>query len=182
MFDKIFMCSGNNISVMDGMWIVKREQKFSKEKSIEADKVYRIAIDSQWAEVNVLVSDSSKIEVKLYGSAYADGDFRLDIQKEWRNTEIKLKFIGVYYKGNLKLDVILPKRKFEELEVCSFLGEIKINEDVKVEKGRTEIQNIPSDNEKSWDIPSHENENRNSQYYQSYEDLIYSLSSELMNY
>lgn len=87
-----------------------KTKRFDEKKSEDAKNVDKIAIDSTFADVNISVSDSSKVEVHFYGQADTDGDVNFDVCMVKNEFRITLKFAENSYNSNLKLDVTVPHK------------------------------------------------------------------------
>lgn len=105
-------------------------KKYDERKSETAENVEKITVDSTIADVNMLVSDSSDIEVHFYGEAKLNNDLNLDIQHRKDEVIIKLKYEGTCSNGNLKLDIAIPNKQYEVIKVESASADINLNEGV----------------------------------------------------
>lgn len=126
--------SGSNVTIVNGRVISGGEtnklQKFDEKKIKDCNNVDEIAIDSTACDVNVSVSNSSKIEAHFYGEANVDGDIDFDVQIVNRELRITLHFTENCFNGNLKLDVTVPQRTFKIITAKSLSADITLNEGV----------------------------------------------------
>lgn len=105
-------------------------QAFDATKIKDANNLDKVIIDSTFADVNVLVSDSSNAEVHFYGHAELDGNITFDVQVVNRELRVILKYIGNYFNGELQLDITLPQKTFEVISVTSSSSAIVLNNGV----------------------------------------------------
>lgn len=136
--------SGNNVTIVNGRIIssggIGKTQKFDEKKLEECSNVEKIAIDSTFGDVNVFVSNSSKVEAHFYGEAAIDGDVNFDVRVVNRELKITLKFTGNCFNGNLKLDVSVPQKTFKVISAKSSSADITLNEGVSTEYLKVKTQ------------------------------------------
>ena len=129
--------SGDNVAIVNGRVINGGEnakpKKFDERKSEDCSNIDKILIDSTVVDVNVSVSNSSKIEAHFYGESEIDGDVNFDIQLINRELRITLQLIGNCYNGNLKLDITVPQKTFKVVSVKSSSANITLNEGISTE-------------------------------------------------
>ena len=105
----------NNVTLVNGRVIsgggTCNTQKFNEKKSEDCSDIDKISIDSIFCDINVSVSNSSKVEAHFYGEADVDGDVNFNVRVVNRELRITLKFTGNCFNGNLKLDVTLPQKQ-----------------------------------------------------------------------
>lgn len=127
---KVF--SGSNVPISNGRVIsgggTGKTQKFDERKSEDCNNIEKIAIDSTFGDVNVSVSNSSKVEAHFYGEADVDGDVNFDVRVVNRELRITLKSTGNCLNGNLKLDVTVPPKTFKVISANSSSADITLNE------------------------------------------------------
>lgn len=115
--------TGNNVTFIGqrGMCInIGKEGKvkrFDEAKWEDAKNIEKIVICSETVDVNVSVSNSSKVESHFYGQANIDGNVKLDVSKVDDELRITLMLTGNCYNGDLKLDVILPRKIFKVISI-----------------------------------------------------------------
>lgn len=133
---KIF--SGNNVTIIGGRVLngdgTCETQKFDEIKSEYANNVEKITIDSTFADVNISVSNSSKVEAHFYGQASVEGEINFDVRLVNGELRIILKFVGNCYNNNLKLDITVPDKTFKVISVKNASGDITLSEDVSTEQ------------------------------------------------
>lgn len=119
---------------------VKNEYETIKNKNFDERKfanvndwVKNIVIDPIDADVNIFLSNSSKVEVHFYGKADVDGDINFNVHVENQELIISLEFIGNYYNGILKLDVALPHKTFKTIGVNSSSASVTLDKGVSTE-------------------------------------------------
>lgn len=126
--------SGNNVTIVNGRVITGggtgKLQKFDERKSKDSSNIDKIAVDSTFADVNVSVSNSSKVEAHFYGEAEIDGDVNFDVRVVNRELKITLQFTGNCFNGNLKLDITIPHKTFQLISAKSSSADITLNEGV----------------------------------------------------
>lgn len=88
-------------------------QKFDEVKAKDCSNIEKISINSALYDVNVSVSNSSKVEAHFYGEANIDGDVNFDVYVVNCELIITLKFTGNCSYGNLKLDVTIPQKNIQ---------------------------------------------------------------------
>lgn len=123
--------SGSNVTIINGRVIsgggTGKPQKFDERKSEDCNNIEKIAIDSTFGDVNVSVSNSSKVEAHFYGEADVDGEVNFDVQVVNRELRITLNSTGNCFNGNLKLDVIVPQKTFKVISAKSSSADITLN-------------------------------------------------------
>lgn len=136
--------SGSNVTIVNGRVIsgggTGKTQNFDERKSEDASSVEKIAIDSTVADVNISVSNSSKIEAHFYGQADIDGDIDFDVRVVNRELRITLKFTGNCYNGSLKLDVTVPHKTFNAIAAKSSSADVTLCEGVSMEHLKVKTQ------------------------------------------
>lgn len=136
--------SGNNVTIVNGRVIsgggTAKSQKFDERKSEDCSNIDKITIDSTVADVNVSVSNSSKIEAHFYGEAEIDGDVNFDVRVVNRELRITLQFTGNCFNGNLKLDITVPQKTFKVISAKSSSADITLNEGVSTDYLKVKTQ------------------------------------------
>ena len=126
--------SGSNVTIVNGRVIsggrIGNNQKFDERKTEDCSNIEKILINSTFCDVNVSVSNSSKVEAHFYGEANVDGDVNFDVRTVNRELRITLEFTGNCFNGNLKLDVTVPKKTFKVISAKSSSADITLNEGV----------------------------------------------------
>lgn len=129
---KVFL--GKGVTFIDEMKVTGcgngKPRKFDERKVQDCSNIDKVAIYSTFCDVNVLVSNSSKIEAHFYGQAEVDGDVNFDAQVVNRELRITLKLTGNCFNGNLKLNIIVPKKTLKVISVTSSSADITLNEGV----------------------------------------------------
>lgn len=129
--------SGSNVIIVNG-WVINgggtgKPQNFDERKSEDANSVEKVTIDSTVADVNISVSNSSKIEAHFYGQTDIEVDIDFDVRVVNRELKITLKFTGNCYNGSLKLDVTVPHKTFKAIVAKSTSADVTLNEGVSME-------------------------------------------------
>lgn len=136
--------SKGNVTIVNGRGIsggkIGKTQKFDERKVEDCSNVEKIAIDSKFCDVNVSVSNSSKVEAHFYGKANIDGDVKFDVQVVNCELRITLKSTGNCFNGNLKLDVSVPKKTFKVISSKSSSADITLNEGVSTDYLKVKTQ------------------------------------------
>lgn len=125
---------GGSVTIVNGRIIKGGEngkyQKFDEKKVENCRNIDKIAINSTFADVNVSVSNSSKVEAHFYGEANLDGDVNFDVRVVNSELRITLKFTGNCFNGNLKLNIAIPQKIFKVISVKSSSADVILNEGV----------------------------------------------------
>lgn len=137
--------TGNNITIINGRFVscglTANPQKFDERKEEDCSNIDKIAIDSTVADVNVSVSDSSKIEAHFYGVAEINGDFNFEVRAENRELRIVLQYTGNYcINGNLKLDINIPQKTFKVISAKSSSADFTLNKGVSTDYLKVKTQ------------------------------------------
>ena len=136
--------SGNNVVIIDGQNInvggTGKRQRFDERKAVDGSNIEKIAIDSRIANVNVSISNSSKVEAHFYGEADTDGDVTFDVREVNRELRITLECTGNYFNTNMKLDVTVPKKIFKVISASSLSANITLNAGVSTEYLKVQTQ------------------------------------------
>ena len=136
--------SGNNVTIVNGRVISgggnAKPQKFDERKSEDCSNIDKISVESTAADVNVSVSNSSKIEAHFYGEAEIDGDVNFDVRVVNRELRITLQFTGNCFNGNLKLDITVPHKTFKVISAKSSSADITLNEGVSTDYLKVKTQ------------------------------------------
>lgn len=117
-----------------------KNQKFDERKVEECSNIENITINSKFVDVNVYVSNSSKVEAHLYGEADINGDVNFDVQVVNRELRITLKYPGNRFYRNLQLDVSVPKKTFEVISAKSSSADITLNKGVSTDYLKVNIK------------------------------------------
>lgn len=92
------------------------------------------------ADVNISLSNSSKIEVHLYGQANIDRDFKFDVGVVNRELRITLRSTGNCNSSSLNLDVTVPHKTFKIITVNTLLADIILGEGVSTDYVKVKTQ------------------------------------------
>lgn len=129
---KVF--SGNNVTIVNGRVIGDggnaKLQKYDERKSEDCSNIEKIFVRSSIADVNVSVSNSQNVEAHLYGEVEIDRDVNLVVRVIDRELSISLKFAGSCFNGNLKLDILIPKKTFKVVSAITSSADVTIHEGV----------------------------------------------------
>lgn len=135
---------GNNVTIVNGRLIsgggTGNFQKFDERKVEDCSNIEKIAINSTFADVNVSVSNSSKVEAHFYGVANLDGDVNFDVRVVNRELRITLEFTGNCFNGNLKLDVTVPQKIFKVVSAKTSSADVTFNEGVSTDYLKVKTQ------------------------------------------
>lgn len=136
--------SGSNVTIINGRVIngdgTGETQKFDERKSEDCNNIEKISIDSTFGDVNVSVSNSSKVEAHFYGEADVDGEVNFDVRVVNRELRITLNSTGNCFNGNLKLDVTVPQKTFKVISAKSSSADITLNEGVSTDYLKVKTQ------------------------------------------
>lgn len=129
--------SGSNVVVINGQIVNEGEkaktQKFDEIRSEDVNNVEEISIYSTSVDVNILVSDSSKIEAHFYGQAELNGEVHFDVRLVNGELKIILNLIGSSCNSNLRLDVTVPQKIFKEIFIQTLSADITLSKKVLVD-------------------------------------------------
>ena len=109
---------------------IGKAQKFDERKAEDCNNIDKIAINSTYCDVNVSVSNSSKVEVHFYGEEVIDGEINFDVRVINRELRITLEFAGNCFNSNLKLYVTVPQKTFKVIYAKNSSADITFNEGV----------------------------------------------------
>lgn len=111
-------------------------RKIDERKTISAIDIENILIHTQLTDINIVEADSYVIEVHLYGRTSEQDEISfINVTASKKELEITL---DEYATGNLTLEVKLPKKTFQKVEVTSRKGNIFICECIATNKLDTE--------------------------------------------
>ena len=139
--------NSKSTTIINGRKVSGKENKNSKAKEFdekkveEASKIDEIVIDSSIGDINLLPSESSKVEVHFYGSAILDKDIDFDVKLVGSELRITVKYSGNCSASDLKLDIKVPVEKtFKLISANTMSGDIILNEKVSAENFKIKTQ------------------------------------------
>lgn len=109
----------------------KKNQKVDERKFEDASKVERITIDSTFVDVNISVSEQSKVEAHLYGQSNAESEIEFDVGLVNHKLRITVKTDS--FIGNLKLDITVPSKVFKSISVKTSSADVFFHENISTE-------------------------------------------------
>lgn len=124
--------NGKDVKV-NGRDIVPEEcRRVEERKTISAIDIKRISICTKRADINIVEADSYVIDIRLYGRTREQNQISfLNVTASKNKLEINL---DEYEMSNLALEVKLPKKLFQKVEVTSRQGDIFICEGITTNK------------------------------------------------
>lgn len=146
--NNVVVVKGNNNVIVNGRILNRgdagKRRKIDEKKLVNVEGIERITIISSVFDINIFSSESSKIEAKCYGELNIDGEVELKTYVTNQELKIALIMYGNCYDGNLRFDVIVPRKMFKRLAAQSVSANIKIDKDVSAEtiKAETKSGNI----------------------------------------
>ncbi len=136
----IFNRNSNNVIIVNGQIIGKggtgKFQKYDERKSHDATNIQRIVVDSSFVDVDVLASETNKIDVHFYGKADVDGELNFEVQVSNDELKVMIKSCGSCYNAELKLDIILPMKMFKNISVHTMSADITLSDKISCDKLR----------------------------------------------
>ncbi len=122
---------GDNLVIINGTvvnaGIGGEKKRFDEKRKVDAKGVDRLIIDTTFIDVNIVPIASSEVEVHLSGEASVDGKLELQAELIGRSYNINVKVKGNVYNGRLRLDIQLPNKAFEIIEVQTESANINLN-------------------------------------------------------
>ena len=104
-----------------------KEQEFDERKTVLCEGVDKIILDSNIADMNVMISELSKdVETHFFGKVKTDGKVEFSVKKLKNEIRITVKSKGNIYDTDLNLEVSLPKKNLEVLSFISDTGDISL--------------------------------------------------------
>ena len=120
--------NGRNVRINGRDVTYDEGRKIDERKVISEKGIENISIQSSLADVNITTSDSSVIEIHLYGRTSNEDKFTfINVATYKKGLAITLDESAT---GNLILEVRLPKTTLQKIEVDSNVGDICIKENV----------------------------------------------------
>lgn len=116
-------------------------QKFDERKSVQADGINRVTVNSYSTDIIISSGDTNCIDAHFYGEAFTSGKASLDITKNGREVTVTLDIDSCNKRNGPTLLVTIPTRKFETLSATSHNGSVKVEKDVYVKKIRLVTHN-----------------------------------------
>lgn len=120
-----------NVVVINGENVVDNSknsqiQKFDEIKMEDIDNIEKVVIESSIADVNITTTNASKAKAYLYGIAEVDNELDFSMKRSGNELRIAIKYDGIF-KGDLKVEVMLPDKLFEEVCVQTVSANISSN-------------------------------------------------------
>ncbi len=107
-----------------------KPQKFNETKTEDCSNIETIAIDSSVANINVFVSNSTNLTAHFYGKAETDGNVNFIIKTKNNELKIIIQFTKNCRNANLKLNVIIPQKKFNVISANTSSANITLNKGI----------------------------------------------------
>lgn len=107
-------------------------QVFNEIKTVDGSEVDKIFVTSTYADVNIYPSNTSEVEVYLYGKANSDKElhFDVDVIEQYRKLIVAVQSTGSYFNGNLKLNILIPQKMFESIYVFGPHANVNIDQNI----------------------------------------------------
>ncbi len=122
-----------------------RMKEIEERKYKDGTGIKLMTVDSAIADVNIVASNSSKIEAHLYGRLDEEDDVEFEIDTvNVFEVRIRLKFTGCCYYSKLKLDITVPHKMFRVINVKSLSADITLDKEISAEflKVRTKFGSV----------------------------------------
>lgn len=134
----------NNVVIVNGRIMSGltsgNSQKFDEKKSVRTDNVHRITVKCNVADVIMTAKNTDVIEAHFHGDAVVGDTPTFNISKNGREVIVMLNIDGSIM-GNLALNVNIPTRVFELLNITSHNGNISVKEGVSAETIQLDTHN-----------------------------------------
>ena len=107
---------------------------FDEKKEVDCSETYSFSIKADVAEVSISTTNSSKIEAHLYGEVGNKSNINFYIKSIKNEIVIAAEVVKGYGCRNLKLDILIPNKKFEKISIETKSSNIYVNDGVRAEK------------------------------------------------
>ena len=131
--------SGSNIQIIGnrilGGEAAGKKQTIDDKREIDSSNVEKMSINSIFADVRIVPSDSNKIEVWCHGEAEISGVINFDVQTVENLLKVILEFNGDFwwYQGTIRLDITVPKKLFKKISFESKSSDLTVENGVLAE-------------------------------------------------
>ncbi len=130
--------NSNNVIIVNGQIIGKggtgKFQKYDERKSFDVANIQRLTVDSSFVDVDILATESTKIDVHFFGKADVDGELKFDVQVSNGELKVMIKSYGSCYNAELKLDILLPLKMFKNISIQTMSADITLSDKVSCDK------------------------------------------------
>ena len=109
-------------------------KRIDEKKSISANNISRISVTSDYADVQLNVTNSNNINAHFFGNVTTTGTSKFDVSAFGNEVKITAKLTGHSMDSNLHLNLDIPAKVFETIEVKSKYGNIAFSKDLRVKK------------------------------------------------
>lgn len=147
---------GGNMTIINGRVISggcysAEAKKIDETKSVGAEGINRIKVDSGLADVTIAVGSKTDVEVHYYGEVCTDGKLKFDVTTSGDEVNVSAKINGSTFNGSLKLDVLIPQKVFRLISVKCQNGSTELCNNVAAERIRINLQNGSIESEASFE-------------------------------
>lgn len=130
-----------NGRIISGGFSPAELKKVDESKNIEAEGITTIKVDADLADVNVSVGSSNKVEVHYYGEVDTESNIKLSLTKCNDEINVLAQTTNNTVTSSLKLDVVIPQKKFRLISVKSQNGTTEIHKNVETSRLKLKSQN-----------------------------------------
>lgn len=116
-------------------------KKIDERKSIGTDDISKIKVDSDLANVTVSVGSSNTVEAHYHGEVATDGNIEWSVTKSDSEINVVAKMDANIFKGSLKLDVVIPQKRFRLISVKCQNGTALFHKNVETSRLEVNLQN-----------------------------------------
>lgn len=127
--------NGNDISIVNGGNVFGGEpKKIDEHKTTSANNISRIVVNCDCANVQMKVANTNSVNTHFYGQVTTDGTIHFDVSTSGSEIRVTVKLTGSSIDSDLHLDISIPERMFEIIDVKSQNGNIVISKGVSSSK------------------------------------------------
>lgn len=134
-------CNIVNGRIIGGGLPFAESKKINEMKSIRIDKINKIKINSDLADITVSVDNCDTVKAHYHGEVVTDGNIKWSLTKYGDEINIVAKMNANIFNGSLKLDVVIPKKMFRLISVKSKNGTAEFNKNVETSCLKVNLQN-----------------------------------------
>lgn len=140
------ICNANSMTIVNGRIVggsfsSAESKKIDERKSIRVDDINKIKVDSDLADVTVSVGSCDTVEVHYHGEVATDGNIEWSLTKSDDEINIVAKMDANIFNGSLKLDVVIPQKRFRLISVKCQNGTAEFHKNVKTSRLKVNSQN-----------------------------------------
>jgi lia operon protein LiaG len=113
-------------------WVLAPEegqmQVIDESSAYQAEQVHGIAINTTQTNVDIIRGESDEIQVELFGNGTGKGNATLKSEQTGDQLTVTVQHHakGIFSRNNARLQVVLPARQFDRLQVKTTSGEMRV--------------------------------------------------------